>query len=83
MRYRRPVPGEVIAVGLLAEALALDVLLLRRNHDLISTCLRRSYLARCVVLALAAHLCGSFRFDPLTAAGELLARRQEVDGPVP
>lgn len=67
-------PGDWLAAGLVVEALLLDVVLLRGGHDPISTCVRRSWLARAVTVALAAHLVAHVPHDPLSAAGRLVRR---------
>lgn len=67
-------PGDWVALGLLAEALALDLLLIRRGHDPISTCVRRSFLAKAVTLGLAAHLVASIPHDPLSWIGRRLTK---------
>jgi hypothetical protein len=66
-------PGEVVALGMLAGALAADVVLIHLCHEPISTCVRRSTVGRVVVAALAAHLCFSIPNDPLTWAGRRLS----------
>lgn len=71
---RRLAPGEVVALGLVAEALVLDVVLIRRGHDPISTCVRGAFLARAVTVAIAVHLCAHVPHDPLSALGRRLTR---------
>ena len=73
---RRWAPGEYAAAGLVGAALVFDVVLIRRDCDPISTCVRRGFVARLAVVALAAHLLFHIRHDPLTwAAGRLLRAR--------
>lgn len=72
---RRPAPGEVIAVALVVEALAADVWLIRKGHDPISTCVRRSATARRVVRWFGAHLTDSIPGDLLTFAAARITSR--------
>lgn len=75
-------PGDLIAVGLVLEALAIDWVLLRYQHETISTCVRRSFAAKCVVAYLAAHLILELPHDPLSRL-DRWARKAVADGPVP
>jgi hypothetical protein len=67
-------PGHWTATGLIAAALAADVLLIRRGHEPISTAVRSSKIAKALTLALAAHLVMRIPHDPLHWAGERLTR---------
>lgn len=67
-------PGDWVAAGLVAAALGIDVVLIRRSHDPISTCVRRSRTAKAITLCLAAHLVATVPGDPLTALGRRLTR---------
>lgn len=69
LRIRPLAVGELLALGLVIEALALDVLLLKRRQDVISTCVRRSMAGRIITVYLAAHLTLSIPFDPLKLLG--------------
>lgn len=71
---RRVEPGEWVALALVAEALIADVLLIRKGHEPISTCVRASRAHRMVTLALTCHLCLTVPFDPLTYAGRRFTR---------
>jgi hypothetical protein len=71
-------PGDWVAVCLVAEALLIDVFLLRRGHDPISTCVRRSWLARAAAVALCAHLCTHIPNDPLSRMAGKVSRGQAV-----
>lgn len=75
-------PGDWVAVGLVAEALVLDVVLIRGGHDTIPSCVRRSFLAQCVTAYLAAHLLSTLPNDPLSRLGDRLGRTVP-NGPVP
>lgn len=67
-------PGDVAAVVLVAEALLIDVVLVRRERDTISTCIRRSWAAKALTLAVCAHLLFSLPHDPLRWAAGKIAR---------
>ena len=67
-------PGHWVGVSLIATALAADVVLIRRDHEPISTVVRRSVVARTVVAYLAAHLLLEIPGDPLTALGRKVQR---------
>lgn len=73
--FSRPAPGAVAAAGLVAWALAIDVALIRRGSEPISTVVRRSRVGRAVVAYLALHLLASFKGDPLALAGGWVERR--------
>lgn len=66
---RRLDPGEWAAIGLLSGGLSLSAGLVAAGYEPTSTCVRRSTLARAVVLVLAAHLCLELEHDPLTWLG--------------
>lgn len=66
---RKLEPGEWAAIGLLSGGLSLSAVLVAAGYNPTSTCIRRSTLARAVVLLLAAHLCLELDHDPLTMAG--------------
>lgn len=72
---RRLEPGEWVAVGLVAQALVADVILIRRGHDPVSTAVRKNPHARRIVRWLAAHLSDDIPGDVLTWAGGRLVRR--------
>jgi hypothetical protein len=72
---RRLDPGEWCAVALVTEALLLDLWLLRKGHDPISTVVRANPHARRVVRALSGHLTDNIPGDLLTLAGARLAKR--------
>ena len=78
---RRLEPGEWVAVGLIAEALLIDVVLIRRGHQPISTCVRQSPAARRTVRWLSAHLTDTVPHDLLSLAGRAVERR--LHGAVP
>jgi hypothetical protein len=67
-------PGDWVAVCLVAEALLIDVVLLRRGHDPISSCVRRSWAAKAVTVALCVHMCSHVPNDPLSAMARRLTR---------
>lgn len=62
-------PGLAAGGGLVAAALVLDVALIRRKCEPISTVVRRSHVARAVVAYLACHLFWTWRWDPLSMLG--------------
>lgn len=62
------------AAGLVATALAIDVLLIRRGHLPISSAVRQSRAARAVAAGLCAHLLFSIPHDPLSSLGRLVER---------
>lgn len=66
---RKLEPGEWAAIGLLSGGLSLSAVLVAAGYEPTSTCVRRSTLARGVVLVLAAHLCLELDHDPLTWLG--------------
>lgn len=67
---RRLEPGEWAAIGLLSGGLSLSAALIAAGYEPTSSCVRRSTLARGVVLLLAAHLCLDLEHDPITKAGK-------------
>jgi hypothetical protein len=79
---RRLEPGEWVALTALSGVLAADVVLIRRGHDPVSTCIRRNPHTRRVVRALAAHLTDTVPLDLLTWAGRFVVRRT-VDAVTP
>lgn len=66
---RKLEPGEWAAIGLLSGGLSLSAVLVAAGYEPTSTVVRRSTLARGVVLVLAAHLCLELDHDPLTWLG--------------
>jgi hypothetical protein len=66
---RKLEPGEWAAIGLLSGGLSLSAVLVAAGYEPTSTCVRRSTLARAVVLILTAHLCLELEHDPLTWIG--------------
>lgn len=62
-------PGLVAAGALFVEALLIDVVLAKRGHDSISTCVRENEHARRVVRWASAHLTDSVRGDLLSLVG--------------
>lgn len=72
---RRLEPGEWVALGLVAEALIADVVLIRRGHRPVSECVRTNAHSRRLVRALASHLTDTVPLDPLTMLGRWLERR--------
>lgn len=71
---RRLDPGEWAAIGLLSGGLSLSAVLVAAGYEPTSTCVRRSTLARAVVLLIAAHLCLELRWDPLRWLGRQIGR---------
>jgi hypothetical protein len=68
-------PGNWAACGLVGTALVLDVVLIRRGHDPISTCVRTSRVGKAATAVLAAHLVATIPGDPLSwAANRITAR---------
>ena len=67
-------PGEWVALGLVAEALAIDVWLIRRRHDTVSTCIRTALALQILYLGVGLHLAGSWPWDPLSRGGEWYRR---------
>lgn len=67
---RKLEPGEWAAIGLLSGGLSISAALIAAGHQPTSTCVRRSTIARAVVLVLAAHLCLDLDHDPITRAGQ-------------
>lgn len=74
MTRRRLEPGEWAAIGLLSGGLSMSAVLVAAGHAPTSTCIRRSTLARAVVLVLFLHLFFELPWDPLTKAGEWIER---------
>jgi hypothetical protein len=66
---RKLEPGEWAAIGLLSGGLSISAGLIAAGHQPTSACVRRSTLARGVVVVLAAHLCLDLEHDPLTWLG--------------
>lgn len=73
-------PGDVLGLALVAEALLIDVVLIRRGHSTISTCARRHYAGRLAVLALAMHLVATVPGDPITKIGGWIEGRSRGPG---
>jgi hypothetical protein len=71
---RRLDPGEWAAIGLLSGGLSVSAVLVAAGYEPTSTCVRRSTLARIVVLILALHLCFTLKWDPLTWLGRQIER---------
>jgi hypothetical protein len=67
-------PGNWAAVGLVGSALAIDVVLIRRGEDPISTCVRTSRIGKAATALLAAHLVATIPNDPLTAIADRITR---------
>jgi hypothetical protein len=67
-------PGNWAACGLVGAALVVDVALLRKGHDPISTCVRTSRVGKVATAALAAHLVATLPHDPLTAVANRITR---------
>jgi hypothetical protein len=67
-------PGNWAAVGLVGSALAIDVVLIRRGEDPISTCVRTSRIGKATTAVLAAHLIATIPGDPLTALADRITR---------
>jgi hypothetical protein len=82
VEVRRLLPGEVVALVAVGGVLAADVVLIRKGHDPVSTCVRRNPHARRVVRALSAHLVDEIPGDLLTWAGRFAVRRT-VDAVTP
>lgn len=78
MRRCRLLPGDWVALALIGEALLIDVVLVRGRHDPISTCVRRSLIAKAVVIGLGLHLCCTIPNDPLTRTADWLSERWAV-----
>lgn len=73
MRLR---PGDWVALGLVAEALAVDVWLIRHRHDTISTCVRTALALQILYAGVGLHLARSWRYDPLSRGGDWLRAQQ-------
>lgn len=69
---RRLRPGDWIALGLVAEALAIDLVLIGRKHDTISSCIRTSLPLKAMAFGIGLHLWRSWRWDPLGNGGQWL-----------
>lgn len=67
--------GLRVAGGLVAAALAADVVLIRRGHLPVSTAVRQSKAARAIAAGLACHLLFSIPHDPLSSLGRWLEER--------
>ena len=67
-------PGDWAALCLVAEAFAIDAVLIKGKQDTISTCIRSSMLAKVVAVGLTAHLIANLPFDPISRSGEWLER---------
>lgn len=67
MRLR---PGDWVALGLVAQALAIDVWLIRRRHDTISTCVRTAATLQVLYAAVGLHLARDWKYDPLSRGGD-------------
>ena len=67
-------PANWAACGLVGTALAVDVALLRKGHDPISTCVRTSRIGKAATLLLAAHLIATIPNDPLSLAADWVTR---------
>lgn len=68
-------PGEWVAISAVAYVLAADVVLIRKGHEPVSTCIRRNAHWRRVVRAGAAHLTDTVPGDLLTMAGARFVKR--------
>ena len=79
MRLR---PGDWAALGLVAQALAIDVWLIRRRQDTISSCVRTLLVLQVLYGAIGLHLAKDWRYDPLSRGGDWyraqMARRQAL-----
>lgn len=62
-------PGDWVAICLVAEALAIDAVLVAKRHDTISTCVRTRTTAKALSVLLCAHLLRTWRRDPLVLLG--------------
>ena len=62
-------PGDWVAIALVAEALAIDAVLVAHRHETISTCVRSRRSAKAMSVLLCAHLVRTWRRDPLVLLG--------------
>ena len=62
-------PGDWVAISLVAEALAIDAVLVARRHDTISTCVRTRSASKALSVLLCAHLLRTWQRDPLVLLG--------------
>lgn len=62
-------PGDWVAIALVAEALAIDAVLVARRHETISSCVRSRTTSKALAVLLCAHLCRTWRRDPLVLLG--------------
>ena len=62
-------PGDWVAISLVAEALAIDAVLVAKRHETISTCIRSRSAAKALSVLLCAHLVRAWQRDPLVLLG--------------
>ena len=62
-------PGDWAAIVLVAEALAIDAVLVAAQHETISTCVRTRRVAKATTVLLCAHLLRTWKRDPLVLLG--------------
>lgn len=62
-------PGDWVAIALVAEALAIDAVLVAARHETISTCVRGRTVSKAMAVLLCAHLVRTWRRDPLVLIG--------------
>jgi hypothetical protein len=62
-------PGDWVAIALVAEALAIDAVLVARRHETISTCVRSRRAGKAMTVLLCAHLLRTWKRDPLVLLG--------------
>lgn len=62
-------PGDWVAICLVAEALAIDAVLVAKRHDTISTCVRTRTAGKAIAVLLCAHLVRTWQRDPLVLLG--------------
>lgn len=62
-------PGDWVAIALVAEALAIDAVLVARRHETISSCVRSRMVGKAMSVLLCAHLVRAWRRDPLVLLG--------------
>ncbi len=77
-------PGDWVAIALVAEALAIDAVLVAMRHDTISTCVRSRRASKAGAVLLCAHLVRTWRRDPLVLLGNrwsaLICRHTTTEG---
>lgn len=62
-------PGDWVAICLVAEALAIDAVLVAARHETISSCVRSRTVSKALSVLLCAHLLRTWRRDPLVLLG--------------